>query len=88
MPVAAFAGDGDDGAAGAEPPPLVDTVTESNVDVFSVDVSWLETMRPAEIADGNEMVVDPTGVHVVPSAEIDPVTVEPLRVSFNQTGAA
>ena len=66
-PVAPLAGEGDDGVPGAEPPLVVDTVTESNVDVLSVDVSWLVTMRPTSIVDGNETVVEPTGVHVAPS---------------------
>jgi len=86
-PVAAFVGDGDDGAPGAEPPPD-DTTAESNVDVLIVDVSWLVTSIPAATADGNEIVVEPTCVHVEPSADTDPVTVVPLRVSFSHTGAA
>ena len=86
-PVAEFAGEGDAGVPGADPP-LADTVTESNVDVLIVDMSWLVTMRPAEIADGNEIVVEPTCVHVEPFVDTDPVTVDPLRTSFSQTGAA
>ena len=87
-PVAAFAGDGVAGVPGAEPDPDDVTVTESNVDVLSVDVSWLLTTRPALIADGNEIVVEPTGFHVLPSAETEALTVEPVRTSFNHTGAA
>ena len=86
-PVAVFAGEGEDGAPGAEPT-ADDTTAESNVDVLIVDVSWLVTIIPASIADGKAIVVEPTGVHVEPSADIDPVTVVPLRVSFSHTGAA
>src|SRR5579871_5336028 len=40
------------------------------------------------MVDGKEIVVDPTCDHVTPSADVDAITVEPLRVSCNQTGAA
>ena len=85
-PVAAFAGEGEAGAPGGDP--AVDTATESNVDVLSVDVSTLLTIRPARMVDGKVIVVEPTCVHAEPSVETDPVTVDPLIDSFNHTGAA
>ena len=86
MPVAPFAGDGDVGVPGAEPDPELVIVTESNVDVLLVVVSWLVTISPMEIVAGREIVVDPTGFHVTPSLEVDALTVEPLRTSLSHEG--
>src|SRR5579862_1606391 len=44
-------------------------------------------MSPTLALAGNEMVVLPTVVHVEPSADTKPVTVEPERTSLSHTGA-
>src|SRR5580765_3512701 len=87
MPVAPPDGDGEPGVPGAEPPLVVVTATESNVDVFSCDVLWLVTASPTLAPDPSEALVLPTVVHVKPSAETEPVTVGPDRTSLSQTGA-
>src|SRR5580765_6028193 len=87
MPVAPPDGDGEPGVPGAEPPLVVVTATESNVDVFSCDVLWLVTASPTLAPDPSEALVLPTVVHVEPSAETEPVTVEPDRTSLSHTGA-
>src|ERR1043165_2043072 len=68
------------------PPDPVVTVTLSNVDVFKTVVSWLVTARPTSAVAPIDSVVLPMLVHVLPFAEIDAVTVLPLRASFSQTG--
>ena len=78
-PVAPLAGDGEVGVPGAEPPPAAVTATESNVDVFSCDVLWLVTMRPTLALEPRVALALPTVVHVTPSLETDPVTVDPDR---------
>jgi hypothetical protein len=63
-------------------------VTLSKVDVLSVEISWLVTARPTNALDAIEIVAAPTVVHVLPSADMNPVTVPPLRVSFSHCGDA
>ena len=63
-----------------------ETATLSNVDAFRTVASWLVTTRPMTAFDPIESVVLPTIRHVFPSAETDPTTVDPDRVSFNQVG--
>jgi hypothetical protein len=60
----------------------------SKVAVVSAEVVWLVTANPAFAVAAIATVTLPTGVHVVPSAETDPVNVDPLRVSFSQVGMA
>ena len=48
--------------------------------------SWLDTIRPTLALDANETVVLPTALQVVPSAEVEPMTVLPVRASFSQAG--
>ncbi len=86
-PVAPLAGDGEVGVPGAEPPPAAVTATESNVDVFSCDVLWLVTMRPTLALEPRVALALPTVVHVTPSLETDPVTVDPDRTSLSHVGA-
>src|SRR4051794_3126209 len=62
------------------------TLTLSNVDVSSCDVSWLVTIRPASALAVIDVEVLPTPVHVVPSLDTEPVTVAPLRDSFSHAG--
>ncbi len=85
---APLTGPGDDGVPGGVPPLDALTAAESNVAVFSCDVSWLVTMRPTSALVGRAIVVLPTVVHVEPSADMKPVTVVPERTSLSQTGAA
>ena len=68
-PDAVSAGEGDAGVPGTVPPLPVVIASESNVDVLRVDVSWLLTIMPASTVAGNVIVVVPTWVHVLPSAD-------------------
>src|SRR5207244_1054292 len=64
------------------------TLTLSNVDVFDTVVSWLVTTEPMFTLVGIAVDTLPTAVHVLPSLDTDPVMVDPVRASFNQTGNA
>ena len=85
-PVAPFAGDGVAGVPGAVPPLEAVTATESNVAVLSCPVLWLVTTRPTLAVVPSVTLVLPTVVHVEPSADTKPVTVEPDRTSFSHDG--
>ena len=83
------AGSGDAGAPGGPggvDPAVTDTL--SNVDVFSTDVLWLVTSSPMTALDASDAVVLPTVRQVDPSAETDPVNVDPDRDNFSQAGGA
>src|SRR5215510_11603156 len=71
------------GGGGPDPP----TVTLSNVEVLSVVVSMLVTASPIVALGDIAVVMLPTVVHEEPSAEMDPVTVLPLRESRSHAGA-
>ena len=85
-PVAPLAGDGDPGVPGAEPPPVAVTATESNVAVLSCPVLWLVTASPTLAVDPSATLMLPTVVHVEPSADTEPVTVDPDRTSLSHAG--
>src|SRR5262249_40407563 len=70
------------GGGGPDPP----TVTLSNVEVFSVDVSMLVTASPIVAFGEMPVVTLPTVVHEEPSPDTDPVTVLPLRESRSHAG--
>src|SRR5438093_4142235 len=76
----------DGGGGGGGGAPAVVTVTLSNVDVLSVDVSWLVTARPMFALAPIDVGVLPTVVHVEPFADTEPVTVPPLRASLSHCG--
>ena len=65
------------------PPVVVEaTCTLSNVDVFSVDVSWLVTARPASTVDGSaDRVTKANRVQTPPSSETAASTCWPVRFS-------
>ena len=60
------------------------TATPSNVEVFTVPLTWLVTARPINVLDGKDTVADPIGVHVTPSGDAEAANVEPVRTSLSQ----
>jgi hypothetical protein len=64
--VAPSAGFGDVGADGGEDDVEVWTATLSKVDVLICDVSWLSAIKPTSALAGNDAVVVPTSVQVLP----------------------
>src|SRR5688572_19196125 len=61
-------------------------LTESNVEVFSIDVVWLVTATPAYTVGGSDVAVRPTSVQTEPLLLHEATTVAPARASFSQTG--
>ena len=59
------------------------TLTLSKVAVLSAPALWEVVNRPIVTGLVNEIVVAPTGVQVLPSAEENAVMVFPVRVSFS-----
>jgi hypothetical protein len=62
-------------------------VTFSNVEVFKVPFTWLQTARPMYTVVPMLIVCDPTVVQLTPSADLEPVSVFPLRTRRTQYGA-
>ena len=60
------------------------TLTLSKVAVPRTPALWEFVNRPMVTGPVNEIVVAPTGVQVVPSAEENAVMVFPVRVSLSQ----
>ena len=60
------------------------TLTLSKVAVLRALALWAELNRPMVTGSVIEIVVAPTGVQVLPSAEENAVMVLPVRVSLSQ----
>src|SRR5579862_5907389 len=66
------------------PPPDDDTDTWSRVDVLRAALLWAVTARPTRTVLAIGIVSDPTSVQLEPSAETEPVKVDPVRSIFTQ----
>src|SRR5579862_5229448 len=64
------------------PPPLTDT--ESNVATSSTPLLWLVTARPTKTFADIEMEAVPATDQELPSGDVEPVKVFPLRVTLSQ----